>query len=64
MNTTGLLIVENNIVTISPEALLHQEYADIWNRDKSKNKLIATKELGYIYFFNCFNKSNPYRLAL
>lgn len=38
-------------VKISEEALSIKAFRDIWQRDKSKEKLKAQQELGFIYFF-------------
>ncbi len=38
-------------VKISEEALSIKAFRDIWNRDKSKEKLKAQQELGFVYFF-------------
>ena len=45
----NLLTLENNILRISPEALVVQEFHDIWKRDKSKTKDRALRELAFIY---------------
>lgn len=45
----NLLELRNNILTISPEALLISEFKTIWERDKSKGKEKALQELAYIY---------------
>lgn len=42
---------ENYKLTISEEAFTIKVFADIWNRDKSKDKSVALAELGYIYHF-------------
>lgn len=41
---------ENYNVTIDPEALLIKAFRDIWQRDNSEDKSIASLELGYVYF--------------
>lgn len=43
---------ENYRLTISEEAFTIKVFADIWNRDKSKDKSIALAELGYVYHFS------------
>jgi hypothetical protein len=45
----NLIALENNILRISPEALVVKEFHDIWKRDKTKTKGRALKELAYIY---------------
>jgi len=51
-----LFTLANNYPIISPEALLITDFANIWNRDKTKDKSVATKELAYVYFL-CDYKS-------
>lgn len=51
--------LQNNIVTIAPEELAVPEMRAIWDRDKSKDKGLAYKELSYIYFL-C-NFKSPYQ---
>lgn len=38
-------------IVISEEAYMLKPFADIWKRDKSKNKTTAQLELAFIYFF-------------
>ena len=38
-------------VTISEEALALKPFRDIWNRDKSENKINAVNELSFVYFY-------------
>ena len=56
----GLFDYENFKVVINPDAVIIPPFIDVWERDKSKNKLTATKELSYIYFL-CDFKS-PYSI--
>jgi len=44
----------NYQVQISPEALVLEPFAVIWNRDKSKDKAIAIAELAAVYFMADF----------
>lgn len=37
-------------LVISEEAMLLKPFKTIWKRDKSRDKLIAQQELGYVYF--------------
>lgn len=46
----GLFTLKNNIVQIDPDTLAIPEFLVIYNRDKSKTKDLAYKELSYIYF--------------
>jgi len=45
----NLIILENNVLRISPEALVIQEFSIIWKRDKRKEKDRALRELAYVY---------------
>lgn len=45
----NILTIINNVLQISPEALMIKEFATIWKRDKTKEKSRALKELAYIY---------------
>lgn len=51
-----LFTLANNYPVITPEALMIDSFANIWNRDKTKDKSVATKELAYVYFL-CDYKS-------
>lgn len=42
---------EGYTVVVEPEALLLAPFKKIFDRDKSKDKLRALQELGYVYFF-------------
>jgi len=39
-------------LVIAPEAYMLKPFKVIWDRDKSKYKAVATKELGYVYYFS------------
>lgn len=52
-----LFTYESYQIKISPEAYALKPFRDIWDRDKSKNKLKALQELGFIYFY-CDPKSD------
>jgi len=43
---------ENYKVVVSPEALAISAFAAIWDRDDTKNKWHAVRELAYIYFMH------------
>lgn len=43
---------ENFQVTISEEAFSLKPFRDLWNRDKSEDKIRAKQELGWIYFMS------------
>ena len=45
----NLITIENNVLRIAPEALVVQEFHNIWKRDKTKGKEKAIKELAYVY---------------
>lgn len=55
-----LFVIENNIVKPTRESLMIYPFPDIWNRDKTEKKDIATKEIAYIEFFCSLLKTNPY----
>lgn len=46
----GLFELKNNLVVIEPQNLFIPEMKSIWDRDKSKTKDKAYKELSYIYY--------------
>lgn len=50
-----LLSLQNNKVTISPEALTLTPFKKIWDRDKSKDKSKALEDLSYVYWFADFS---------
>lgn len=45
----NLLTLVNDVLNVAPEALMIDEFKTIWNRDKSKSKDKAKKELAYVY---------------
>ena len=45
-----LITIDNNVAIPSAYTLTITEFKDIVDRDKSKDKNVATKELAYIYF--------------
>lgn len=45
-----LVKFENYKLTVSEEALFVKSFAFIWNRDKTKDKIKALSEFGYLYF--------------
>lgn len=55
----GLFNLRNNMVQIEPEILLIPEVKVLWDRDSSKDKIRAYKELSYIYFLYDFK--SPYQ---
>ena len=46
----NLFFLEDNKVKITPETLLIGAFKSIWDRDKSKSKEEALKELGFVYY--------------
>ena len=48
-------------LVIQPEALAIEVYAKVWNRDKTKDKSKAIKELTFVYFSRSMDKYNPYK---
>ena len=45
-----MFILKNNEPTVEPKMLHVPEFRKIWERDRSKNKKQANKELAFIYF--------------
>jgi hypothetical protein len=45
----NLIEITNGVLTISPEALIIKEFKMVWDRDQTKEKERALKELAYIY---------------
>lgn len=56
-----LFQIEGKRVFPNPETLLISPFKEIWDRDKSKDKVRAIEDLTYIEFFTSVKKSNPYR---
>ena len=50
----NLIELSNNVLSIQPEALQIKEFRNLWNRDKSKTKDKALKDLAYIYYSTDF----------
>ena len=46
----NLFSLHKGQVVTSPKALLLKQFKDVWDKDKSKDKKLASKELAYIYF--------------
>jgi len=42
--------ITNNVVTFSPQALVLEPFREIWDSDISKDKIMAVKELSYVYY--------------
>jgi len=53
-------IVDNTVV-LNPQSLNIPEFKAIWDRDKSKTKGIASKEISYIVYIYDESIDNPYR---
>jgi len=56
-----LFTVTEKTVFPNAETLLISPFKDIWERDKTKQKIYALEELAYIEFMTSMKKSNPYR---
>jgi len=57
-----LFDLKNRQVTFSPAALMIPEFKALWDRDESKDKYTALREISYVYFFTDFK--SPYVAAL
>ncbi len=55
-----LFTVENGVAKPNTETLLIEPFKTIWERDKSKFKEVAIKELTFIEFMSSKKKTNPY----
>jgi hypothetical protein len=53
--------IENNKVVLNANSLVIPEFRFLWDRDKSKEKHKATKEISYIVFLCDESINNPYR---
>jgi hypothetical protein len=50
-------LVDNKVI-IKPESLKIDPFSEIWEKDRSKNKEKATKDITYIWFYSDFD--SPY----
>lgn len=55
-----LFIIENGLVKPTRESLMIYPYGEIWNRDTTEKKDIASKEVAFIEFFCSYLETNPY----
>lgn len=55
-----LFVVENGVAKPNVETLLISPFKEIWNRDETTEKDLATKELTFIEFMSSKKKTNPY----
>lgn len=46
----NLFEIVNHNVTFSPQALLLKPFKDIWDKDKTKDKKMASKYLAFLYY--------------
>jgi 1,2-phenylacetyl-CoA epoxidase PaaB subunit len=58
----GLLSLEDYTLKIKPEALAISAFKKIWNRDRSKNKSNAIRDLSYIYYMVDYKSEFSYIL--
>ena len=56
----SVFILKNNIVQINTDFLVVPEFKELWDRDKSKTKERAYKELSYAYFMADYK--SPYNV--
>jgi len=54
----GLFREENFRVIVDPQILLIAEFKSLYRRDRTKEKIVAPKEFGYIYFV--YDHRSPY----
>ena len=54
-----LFDIERGIVVMNPTTLWIPEFKAVWDRDKSKDKHVATREISYIVFLHSFQ--SPYQ---
>jgi hypothetical protein len=55
-----LFDIEAGKVVLDPNVLYIPEFKQIWDRDKGKDKNIATAQLAYVTFLCNFSSKNPY----
>lgn len=55
-----MFIIEDGIVKPTPEVLLIEVFKNIWDKDTSKHKEIALKQLAYVEFMLSPKKTNPF----
>jgi hypothetical protein len=53
----NLFTLDNQRVTISPEALTVKEFKTIWDRDTSKHKEYAVEDLSYVFFMSDYRSA-------
>lgn len=58
---SNLFKIQGKIVVPNPETLLISPFKEIWERDTTEKKVVATQELTYIEFIGSALKSNPYK---
>lgn len=56
----NLFVTDNGIVIPDENTLLVYPFNEIWNRDQTPKKDIASAEFAYIEFLCSYTKSNPY----
>ena len=54
----GLFNLKDTQVILDPNVLAIPEFKALWDRDKTKTKDVATKELSFVYYVSDFN--SPY----
>jgi hypothetical protein len=56
-----LFKIRDKVVSPNEETLLISPFKEIWDRDKTKEKLEAIREFAYIEFMTSMLRTNPYR---
>jgi len=54
-------VTDDNLIKPQAELLAIEPFNKIWNRDKTKNKTVALKEISLIYFLCSKSKNNIYK---
>lgn len=53
----SLFTLQEHVLKIDPDTLVIPEFRVLWERDKSKDKAMAYKELSYVYYYADFKSS-------
>jgi len=53
-----IIELKEGVISISPECLLIEPFKSMWEKDKSKDKVVAVNDIKYLWFFIDF--ASPY----